>query len=145
MLQTEMMPSLRVIMTGLSKFTLRQSTSIWQPISSLRTAVRRGLEKCYGRMHFSTRKRCDDSYRFIFDAHFGDTQVIELNPSSYLGYQLKHTVLHSVRRYDEAIEAFKDMLSKLDKAPDTQTQSMSPNSAPFNIVDSLSRLAPTVY
>jgi WD40 repeat protein len=33
----------------------------------------------------------------------------------------------------------------LEKAFDTQTQSMSPNSTPFNIVDSLSRLAPTVY
>jgi hypothetical protein len=96
-------------------------------------------------MHSSTQKRCDVSYRFVFDAHFGDTQVIELNPSSYLGYQLKHTVLHGVRRFDEAIEAFKVMLSKLDKVPDTQTRSMSQNSTPFRIVDSLSRLAPTVY
>jgi hypothetical protein len=145
MLRVEMMPSLWVITTGLSSFTLRQSTSIWQPMTSLRTAVRRGLEKCFGTMHSSTRKRCDDSYGFVFDAHFGDMQVIELNPSFYLGYQLKHTVLHGVRRYDEAIEAFKSMLSKLDKAPDTQTQSMSPNRTPFNIVDCLSRLAPTVY
>jgi hypothetical protein len=111
----------------------------------LRTAVRRGLEKCYGTMHSSTQKRCHDSYHFIFDAHFGDTQVIELNPSSYLGYHLKHTALHGVRRYDEAIEVFKIMFSKLDKAPDRQTQSMSPNSTPFNIVDFLSRLAPTIY
>jgi hypothetical protein len=96
-------------------------------------------------MHSSTQKRCNVSYCFIFDAHFGEMQVIELNPSSYLGYQLKHMVLHRVRRYDEAIEVFKIMLSKLDKAPNTQTQSMSPNSTPFNIVDSLSRLASTVY
>jgi hypothetical protein len=79
-------------------------------------------------MHSSTRKRCDDSYCFAFDAHFGDTQVIELNLSSYLGYQLKHTVLHGVCRYDEAIEVFKSMLSKLDKAPDTQAH-RSPNGA----------------
>jgi hypothetical protein len=111
----------------------------------LRTAVRRGLETCYGTMHSSTQKRYHDSYCFIFDAHFGDTQVIELNPSSYLGYHLKHTVLHGVRRYDEAIEVFKIMFSKLDKAPDRQTQSMSPNSTPFNIVDFLSRLVPTIY
>jgi hypothetical protein len=96
-------------------------------------------------MHSLTRKRCDVSYRFVFDAHFSDTQVIELNPSSYLGYKLKVTVLHGMRRYDEAIEVFKIMFSKLDKAPDRQTQSMSPNSTPFNIVDFLSRLAPTVY
>jgi hypothetical protein len=37
---------------------------------------------------------------------------------------LKHTVLHGVLRYDEAIEAFKSMLSKLDEAPDTQTQNL---------------------
>jgi hypothetical protein len=144
MLRVEMMSSLRVITTGLLSFTLRRSTSILLPIASLRTAVRRALEKCYGTMHSSTRKRCRDSYGFVFDAHIGDTQVIELNPSSYFGYQLKHVVLHGARRYDEAIEAFKIMFSKLEKSPNTQTQSTSSNSSPFNIFDSLSRLAPTI-
>jgi hypothetical protein len=74
-------------------------------------------------MHSSTRKRCDDSYCYIFDAHFGDTQVIELNPSSHFGYQLKHAALHGTHRYDEAIEVFKIMLSKLEDAPDTETTS----------------------
>jgi len=114
-------------------------------MTSLQIVVRRGLEKCYGMMHSLTRKRCDVSYCFVFDAHFGDMQVIELKPSSYLGYQLKHSVLHGARRYDKAIEAYKSMLSKLDKAPDTQIQSMSPNSTSFDIVDFLFRLAPTVY
>jgi hypothetical protein len=31
--------------------------------------------------------------------------------------------LHGARRYDEAIEAFKTMLSKLDDAPDPQIRS----------------------
>jgi hypothetical protein len=52
-------------------------------------------------------KRCDNSYNFIFNAYVGDMQVIELNPSSYLGYQLKHAVLHGACRHDEAIEVFK--------------------------------------
>ncbi|KAG2361244.1 hypothetical protein BDR07DRAFT_1486122 [Suillus spraguei] len=47
----------------------------------------------------------------VFKARFGDSQVIELNPSSYIGYQLKHTVLHGAHQYDEAIEAFKITLS----------------------------------
>jgi hypothetical protein len=74
-------------------------------------------------MHSSTRKRCDDNCRFVSDAHFGDTQAIELNPSSYFGYQSKHAALHGARRYDEAIETFKTMLSKFENAPGTQTQS----------------------
>ncbi|KAG0707124.1 hypothetical protein DFH29DRAFT_1076603 [Suillus ampliporus] len=47
-------------------------------------------------------------------------KVIELNPLSYVGYQLKHAVLHSAQRYDEAIKAFHIMLSKLSNAPDVQ-------------------------
>jgi hypothetical protein len=39
-------------------------------------------------------KRSDDSYCFVFDSHFGDMQLIELNPSSYFRYELKHAVLH---------------------------------------------------
>jgi hypothetical protein len=69
------------------------------------------------------RKRCNNSYRFVFDAHLGDTQVIELNSSSYFGYQLKHAALHGAHRYDEAIEAFNIMLSKLENTPDTETTS----------------------
>jgi hypothetical protein len=123
LLQREMMPSLRVVTTGLSSFTLPRSTSILQPITFLRTAVRRGWGKCYGMTHSSTLKRCNDNYRFVFDAYFGDTQVIELKPSSYVGYQLKRTALHGAHRYDEAIETFKIMLSKLENAPDTETTS----------------------
>jgi len=54
-----------------------------------------------------------------------NTQATELNPSSYLGYELKHAALYNVRRYDEAIEAFNIMLSKLDNAPDPQIRSKS--------------------
>jgi hypothetical protein len=41
---------------------------------------------------------------------------------SYLGYKLKHAALHGAQRYDEAIQTFRTMLSKLDDAPDIQTQ-----------------------
>jgi hypothetical protein len=38
---------------------------------------------------------------------------------------LKHAALHGARRYDEAIQTFQTMLSKLDDAPDIQTRSKS--------------------
>jgi hypothetical protein len=43
-----------------------------------------------------------------------DAQVIELNPSSYLGYELKYAILHAIEHYDEAFEAINIMLSKSD-------------------------------
>ncbi|KAJ8594795.1 hypothetical protein M405DRAFT_440618, partial [Rhizopogon salebrosus TDB-379] len=49
-------------------------------------------------------------------------KVIELNPSSSLGYQLKNATLYGLQRYDEADEAFQIMLSKLDKTLVTQAQ-----------------------
>ncbi|KAG1878699.1 hypothetical protein C8R48DRAFT_759070 [Suillus tomentosus] len=51
-------------------------------------------------------------------------EVTELNSSSYLGYSLKHAALHGAQRYDEAIQAFRIMLSKLDNAPDTETRKL---------------------
>ena len=50
------------------------------------------------------------------------SQVIELNPSSYRGYELKHAALHGAQCYDEAVEAFKIMISKMDHSPDPQIQ-----------------------
>ncbi|KAG2125112.1 hypothetical protein DEU56DRAFT_916715 [Suillus clintonianus] len=43
-------------------------------------------------------------------------KVIDLNPSSYRGYQLKHAALHDAQRYDEAITAIEFMLSRLQTA-----------------------------
>lgn len=56
-------------------------------------------------------------------ANTTDVQVIELDPSSYLGYEMKHVALYEAQHYGEAIEAFEMMLSKLDCGPDTQKQS----------------------
>lgn len=62
-------------------------------------------------------------YYSVAIAHLDDAKVIELNPSSYLGYQLEHAALHGAGSYDEAVEAFQDMLSKLDSAPDPHLRS----------------------
>ncbi|KAG2365623.1 hypothetical protein BDR07DRAFT_624150 [Suillus spraguei] len=58
------------------------------------------------------------------DALLDAEKAIELNPSSYVGYQSKHAVLHGARRYDEAIDAFNIMLSTLENALDTQIQNL---------------------
>jgi hypothetical protein len=50
-------------------------------------------------------------------------QVLGLNPESYIGYELKYTALHGALRYDEAIETFKIMHSKLDDDPDAHMKS----------------------
>jgi len=71
-------------------------------------------------MRFLMRKRCDGIYYVLASAQFRDTQVIEIDPSSYLGYQVKHAALQGAQRDDEAIEAFQTMLSKLENAPDAQ-------------------------
>ncbi|KAG2364291.1 hypothetical protein BDR07DRAFT_1402050 [Suillus spraguei] len=68
------------------------------------------------------------------DALLDAQRVTELNPSSHIGYNLKHAALHGAGRYDEAIQAFRIMLSKLDNAPDTETrrlrdQYLSPSEA----------------
>ncbi|KAG0705636.1 hypothetical protein DFH29DRAFT_996722 [Suillus ampliporus] len=51
-------------------------------------------------------------------------KVIELNPSSHVGYKMKHAALHGAQCYNEAIEAFQTMLSKLDNSRDTQTRKL---------------------
>ncbi|KAG2339196.1 hypothetical protein BDR05DRAFT_992180 [Suillus weaverae] len=58
------------------------------------------------------------------DALLDAQTVIKLTPSSHIGYQLEHAALHGAQRYDEAIEAFKIMLSKLENAPDMQTRKL---------------------
>ena len=76
-------------------------------------------------MRFLMRKRCNDIYCVLVSAQFGDMQVIEIDPSSYLGYKVKHAAHQGAQRNDEAIEAFQTMLSKLENAPDAQIRRKS--------------------
>ncbi|KAG1848654.1 heterokaryon incompatibility protein-domain-containing protein [Suillus subluteus] len=66
---------------------------------------------------FANRSKARSGKMLWDNALLDAEKVIELNPSSYFGYQLKHAVLH-------AIVVFKIMLSKLENASDTQTQSL---------------------
>ncbi|KAG2136880.1 hypothetical protein BD769DRAFT_1664431 [Suillus cothurnatus] len=58
------------------------------------------------------------------DALLDAQKVIELEPSSHVGYQLKHMALHGAQRYIEAIEAFQIMLAKLDSARGMQIRKL---------------------
>ncbi|KAG2365674.1 hypothetical protein BDR07DRAFT_1459029 [Suillus spraguei] len=49
--------------------------------------------------------------------------VIELKPSSYLGYQLKNTAVHGAQRFDEAI-TFRTVLSSFDNTLDAQARKL---------------------
>ncbi|OAX41551.1 hypothetical protein K503DRAFT_797882 [Rhizopogon vinicolor AM-OR11-026] len=64
------------------------------------------------------------SEKMLWEEALLDAQkVIELNPVSYLGYELKYAALHGAQRYDEAIEAVQSMLSKFDSNPEAQIRS----------------------
>ncbi|KAG2358620.1 heterokaryon incompatibility protein-domain-containing protein, partial [Suillus spraguei] len=52
--------------------------------------------------------------------------IIELDPSSHIGYQLIHAALRDLQRYDEATDAFTIILSKLD---DLRQQYIHPSQA----------------
>ena len=48
------------------------------------------------------------------------SQAIAVDPSSPWGYQTKHTALHGAGHYDDAIQAYEAMLSKMAESPDPQ-------------------------
>ena len=49
-------------------------------------------------------------------------QAIKLDPSSPRGYERKHAALLGDRRYDDAINAYNDMLLRLEQSPDPVTR-----------------------
>ena len=53
-------------------------------------------------------------------------QVIELDPSSPWGYELKHEALHKAGDYKHAVDAFEVMLSKMAESPDSDVQRKLP-------------------
>ncbi|KAG1791546.1 uncharacterized protein HD556DRAFT_642316 [Suillus plorans] len=75
------------------------------------------------------------------DALLDAQKVVELNPSSYLGYKLIHAALHGAQRYDEAIEAFQVMLSKLDNSADPQLRDLRQQHVSPSEVEDVIRMA----
>ncbi|KAG1738271.1 heterokaryon incompatibility protein-domain-containing protein [Suillus lakei] len=58
------------------------------------------------------------------DALLDAQKVIELEPSSHVGYHLKHTALRGARRYREAVDAFQMMHAKLASAHSMQIRKL---------------------
>ncbi|KAI9571647.1 hypothetical protein HD554DRAFT_1800612 [Boletus coccyginus] len=54
-------------------------------------------------------------------------EIIGLDPSSHRGYGGKYAALHGMGRYGEAFEAFRTMVSKLEKSPDPQIRELRNN------------------
>ncbi|KAG1725059.1 uncharacterized protein EDB91DRAFT_1267593 [Suillus paluster] len=52
------------------------------------------------------------------------TAVIELNPSSYVGYQRKYVALYGAKNYKEAMAACQMMIAKLESAHDMQIRTL---------------------
>ncbi|KIK41072.1 hypothetical protein CY34DRAFT_806482 [Suillus luteus UH-Slu-Lm8-n1] len=73
---------------------------------------------------FANRSKAKLGKMLWLEALLDAQKVIELDSLSYLGYNLKHAALHGAQRYDEAIQAFRTMLSKLEDALDIQTQQL---------------------
>ncbi|KAG2335880.1 hypothetical protein BDR05DRAFT_971334 [Suillus weaverae] len=91
---------------------------------------------------FANRSKARSGKMLWDDALLDAQTVIKLTPSSHIGYQLQHAALHGAQRYDEAIEAFKIMLSKLENAPDTETtklrqQYVNPSEAEMAIQETI--------
>ncbi|KAG1796662.1 uncharacterized protein HD556DRAFT_279968 [Suillus plorans] len=79
---------------------------LWSIESILSTAFETGP------LYFAHRSKVKLGQRLYAEALSDAEKVIELDPSSHLGYDLKYTVLHGAQRYDDAFEVFTFMLSK---------------------------------
>ncbi|KAG8214228.1 hypothetical protein J3R82DRAFT_11026 [Butyriboletus roseoflavus] len=44
-------------------------------------------------------------------------EIINLDESSFRGYEVRHAALHGARRHAEAVEAFRTMLEKIEQSP----------------------------
>ncbi|KAG0705851.1 hypothetical protein DFH29DRAFT_1067269 [Suillus ampliporus] len=74
--------------------------------------------------HFVRSSKVKLEQSLYAEALYDAEKVIEHEPSSYLGYELKHAALHGAQHYGEALDAFKIMLSKLDDTSDAQIRKL---------------------
>ncbi|KAG0708171.1 hypothetical protein DFH29DRAFT_1065883 [Suillus ampliporus] len=73
---------------------------------------------------FANRSKAKSGKLLWEDALLDAQKVIELNPASHVGYEVKHAALHGAQRYDESILAFQMMISKLDSTPNPQIRKL---------------------
>ncbi|KAG2356068.1 hypothetical protein BDR07DRAFT_1424355, partial [Suillus spraguei] len=80
---------------------------------------------CTSDIVFANRSKAKLGKMLWEDALQDAQKVIELKPSSHVGYQLTHAALHGAQRFDKAMDAFTIMLSKLDNAPEAHIRDLS--------------------
>nr|AFB76151.1 hypothetical protein [Suillus grevillei] len=73
---------------------------------------------------FAHRSKAKLAQNLYVEALDDAEKVVEIDPSSYIGYELKHTALQGAQRYGEAVQAFKTMLYKLDDSPDAEIRKL---------------------
>lgn len=73
---------------------------------------------------FANRSRARLRKMLWTEALLDAQKVIQLNPSSYVGYKLKLMALQGSQRYDEAIAAFRMMFAILESAHDATMQTV---------------------
>ncbi|KIK49125.1 hypothetical protein CY34DRAFT_797510 [Suillus luteus UH-Slu-Lm8-n1] len=79
---------------------------------------------CASDVVFANRSKAKLGKMLWEDALLDAQKVIQLNPSSHVGYQLTHTALHGMQHYGKAIDAFTIMLSRLDDALEAQMRDL---------------------
>ncbi|KAG2355211.1 hypothetical protein BDR07DRAFT_556666 [Suillus spraguei] len=73
---------------------------------------------------FANRSRARLKKMLWTEALLDAQKVIQLNPSSHVGYKLKLTAFQGSQRYDEAIAAFRMMFAVLEGAHDAKMQNL---------------------
>ncbi|KAG2087803.1 WD40-repeat-containing domain protein [Suillus discolor] len=94
---------------------------LWSIENTLSTAF--GMDPSYD-FYFVHRSKVKLDKNLYAEALSDAEKVIELNPSSHLGYELKHAALLGAQRYDDAFKAFTIMLSKLDDTLDPRIRQL---------------------
>ncbi|KAI5986046.1 hypothetical protein F5J12DRAFT_930341 [Pisolithus orientalis] len=61
------------------------------------------------------------------DALQDANEAVKVDPSSPWGFEAKHVALHGAKQYDEAIEAFKSMLLRIEQSCDPETIQLRKN------------------
>ncbi|KIK45788.1 hypothetical protein CY34DRAFT_496839 [Suillus luteus UH-Slu-Lm8-n1] len=89
---------------------------------------------------FAHRSQANLGLKLHAEALYDAEKVIEFDPSSYIGYELKHAALHEAQLYDEAVAAFKIMLFKLENASDPQIKKLRQKyGSPSEVEDAIRR------
>ncbi|OAX42739.1 hypothetical protein K503DRAFT_709950 [Rhizopogon vinicolor AM-OR11-026] len=93
------------------------------------------------RILFVCRSNAKLGQHHYLDALADAEQVVKIDPLSYIGYELRYAALLGAQRYDEAIEAFKHVLLKLDDTADVRKHDLRQQYVSPSEVDDVIQMA----